>query len=53
MMKRIILFALCLVMAVSACLAEGAPAASNRYKANMFNEIPEKTMKKLFTEYLQ
>ena len=52
MMKRIILFALCLVMAVSAGLAEGAPAASNRYKANMFNEIPEKTMKKLFTEYM-
>ena len=52
MMKRIILFALCLVMAVSACLAEGAQAASNRYKASMFNEIPEKTMKKLFTEYM-
>ena len=52
MMKRIILFALCLVMAVSACLAEGTPAVSNRYKATMFNEIPEKTMKKLFTEYM-
>ena len=52
MMKRIILFALCLVMAVSACLAEGTPAASNRYKASMFNEIPEKTMKELFTEYM-
>ena len=52
MMKRIILFALCLVMAVSAGLAEGTPTASNRYKATMFNEIPEKTMKKLFTEYM-
>ena len=52
MMKRIILFALCLVMAVSACLAEGTPAASNRYKASMLNEIPEKTMKELFTEYM-
>ena len=52
MMKRIILFALCLVMAVSACLAEGIPEKANRYKAKMFNEIPEKTMKKLFTEYM-
>lgn len=52
MMKRIILFALCLVMAVSAGLAEGTPTASNRYKASMFKEIPEKTMKKLFAEYM-
>lgn len=52
MMKRIILFALCLVMAVSAGLAEGTPTASSRYKASMFKEIPEKTMKKLFAEYM-
>ena len=44
MLKRILLFALCLVMAVSACLAEGTPTAASRYKASMFKEIPEKTM---------
>lgn len=52
MMKRIILFVLCLMMAVSACLAEGTPTAANRYKATMFNEIPEKTVKKEFTQYM-
>lgn len=52
MMKRLILCALCLVMAVSACLAEGIPEKSNRYKASMFKEIPEKTVKKEFTQYM-
>ena len=52
MMKRIILFALCLVMAVSACLAEGIPEKSNMYKVSMFKEIPEKTVKKEFTQYM-
>ena len=52
MMKRIVLFALCLAMAVSACLAEGTPTAASRYKASMFKEIPEKTMKKVFAEYM-
>ena len=52
MMKRLILCVLCLVMAVSACLAEGIPEKSNRYKASMFKEIPEKTVKKEFTQYM-
>ncbi len=51
-MKRLVLCVLCLVMAVSACLAEGTPTAANRYKASMFKEIPEKTMKKVFAEYM-
>ena len=52
MLKRILLFALCLVLAVSACLAEGVPEKSGRYKASMFKAIPDKTMKKVFAEYM-
>ena len=52
MMKRIILCALCLMMIASACLAEELPAKATCYKIKLNRNIPEKTMKQVFAEYM-
>lgn len=52
MMKRIILCALCLMMIASACLAEELPGKATCYKIKLNRNIPEKTMKQVFAEYM-
>ena len=52
MTKRIILCVLCLMMIASACLAEELPAKATCYKIKLNRNIPEKTMKQVFAEYM-
>lgn len=51
-MKRIIVLVLCLMTAVSACLAEEMPADVYSGKVKMYKKIPEKTMEKVFSGYM-
>ena len=51
-MKKIIVLVLCLMTAVSACLAEEMPADVYSGKVKMYKKIPEKTMEKVFSGYM-
>ena len=51
-MKRIIVLVLCLMTAVSACMAGEAPAGVYTGKIKMYGKIPEKTMETVFSGYM-
>ena len=52
MLKRIILCLLCLLTAVSGCMAEELPSQAYECEIRMYPDLPEKAMKALLSEYM-
>ena len=52
MLKRMMLCLLCLLTAVSACMAEELPSQAYECRIRMYPDLSEKTMRELLSEYM-